>query len=112
MDQRILRRWDVTRRIFQLCGSNPQSKRGAIGGRTGDDDIVVIREFLRFLETLPATGGAAIPVRQARSVAVKSFYDGLRFQRHFVLGAPAEVDQFLGMAKSECAAAAHRSEEH
>src|SRR4029079_323964 len=86
MDDWILRGRDVAGRILQYRMRNPQGDRRPVRRRSGDDAVVIIREFLRFLEPLPAARRAAVPVGKSGRVAVESLDDGLGLYGHFVFG--------------------------
>ncbi len=74
-----------------------------IGGRAGDDAVVVFRVALRFLETLLAAGRASVPVGKLRALIVISRDDRLGLERHLVHGTIAEVDHLFRMPEREAA---------
>src|SRR5207244_11594935 len=65
--------------------------------RTGDDAVEILGEALCLLHRLPAARGTAVPVRESGRASGVTRDDLLRRDRHFVNGAPAEVDDLLRM---------------
>src|SRR5580692_8863876 len=79
--------------------------RLVIRGRSGDDPVEIVRELLRFLQTLPPAGGTAVPIGIARSGTVEVLDDGFGSNRHFVDGAVGEIGELFRMSKREAGAA-------
>ena len=107
VDDRILGGRDVAGRILQHGGGNPQGDCRPVRRRSGDDGVVVIGKFLRFLEALSPASRAAVPVGKSGRAAVEGLDDGLRLHGHFVLGAPREVDELFRMIERKRPAAPH-----
>ncbi len=74
-----------------------------VGGRAGDDAVVVVGIALRFLQPLLAARRASVPVGISRVLVVERRDDGLGLERHLVHRAISEVSHFLGMSKREAA---------
>ncbi len=110
VNQRIFLRRDVAGRIFQRGLRHPQSLDGAVrpvqNRRPGGDTVEIVRKFLRFLQPLLAAGRAANPIGKLGIVAIECFDHRLGLERHFMLGAPREIDQFFRVPQSETAACA------
>ena len=77
-----------------------------IGGRTGQHAIEVVGELGHFHQSLPAAGGAAVPIRVLRALAIVGLDQSLRLDDRFVYRAPAEIDDLFRMPESEHAVAA------
>ena len=71
MDRGIFRGRDVAGFVLVRDRGSPDlaalQVRRIIGGRSGDDAVVIVRISLRFGHRLPAAGRAAVPVRVLRS---------------------------------------------
>src|SRR5580658_10601591 len=74
-------------------------------GCAGHNAVVVVRKVLRLFQPLFASRRAAHPIGKLGIVTVEGFDGCLGLDRHFVLGAPREIDQFLRMSQRETAAA-------
>ena len=68
-----------------------------VGGRAGDDAVVILGVALGFHERLAAAVGAGAEVGALRALAVEGVQDGLGFHGRFVDGAIAEVGDLLGV---------------
>ena len=103
VEQRQLGGRQVRRRILERRSGRQQRSRHQVrpevGGRAGDDAVVVVRKALRLHQALPSAGRAADEIRQARPVAVEGRDDRLGLDGHLVDRAIAEVDHELGMAE-------------
>src|ERR1700722_13270311 len=99
MNRRIFGRRNVAVWVLEIGVSDPHGPKGQvrawIGGRAGDDPVVIVREALRLLQALPTAGGAAVPVRHARGVAVERFDERLGLDGHFMLGTISEIDDLF-----------------
>ncbi len=78
-----------------------------IGGSAVDDAVEIGRELLRFLQPLTAAGGAAIPIRIARTGAIELLGDGFRRDGHVMHGAVGEIGELFRMTHREARAAAN-----
>ena len=70
-----------------------------VRGRPGKNAIVIGRVALGLRQRLGPSLGASVPVRIARTRAVKSGDECLGLESHFVHGAMAEVDDLLRMSE-------------
>src|SRR4051812_531467 len=91
--------------VFQSDDGGPEvaghEMGPVIGGRAGDDAVVIGGELLGFLQSLLAAGGAAVPVRRLGASPVIGIGEGLGFDSHLMDGAVSEVDQLLGVSGDE-----------
>ncbi len=70
------------------------------GRRAGEDAVVVARELLCHAHALAAAGGAPVPVRELRQLAVEGLRELLADHRHLVLGAECEVGLQLDVGRA------------
>ena len=76
-----------------------QQVRPIVGGRAGDDAVVILGIALGFHQRLAAAVGARAEVGTLGSLAVEGVQDGLGFHGRFVNGAIAEVGDLLGVVE-------------
>ena len=72
-----------------------------VGGRAGNDAVVVFGETLRFRQCLVPAARAADEVRLLGKLPRRGPHDQLRGVRHHVDRTPAKVEHFFGMAFAE-----------
>ena len=76
-----------------------QQVRPIVGGRAGDDAVVIVGVALRFHQGLAAAVGAGAEIGPFGIVAVEGVQDGLGFHGGLVNGAIAEVGDLFGMVE-------------
>src|SRR5258708_40250229 len=72
-----------------------------IGGRAGDDAVVIRWGFLGFLEPLLSSRRAAVPVPPRWGPAVKGLGNRFALRRRFVNCAVRELGQLFGMTEGK-----------
>ena len=77
-----------------------------IRGRAGYHAVEIVRKLGHFHQRLPAAGGAAVPIRILRALAVIGLDQRLRLDHGLMDRAPAEIDDLLRMPEREHAVAA------
>src|SRR5215470_20342444 len=106
MQHCILFLGEVATRILSSQLTDPDAAehqmRPEIRRRASNDAVVIVRETLRFLQSLFAARRAATPVGMLESVwPIKRGDDSLRLHGHFVDRAIAEINHFPRVAQCE-----------
>src|SRR5262245_45558130 len=72
-----------------------------VHGSARNNSVVVHRIALCFHQSLPAAGGASIPIRELRAGGIERRDDGLRRDSHLMDCPISVIRQFFGMPDSE-----------